>query len=126
MDAERDETVSAREPDANKSEPREGETAIAARRESEPVLAWSVDGPDYTQQLAPNGMSPEQTRTRATWIAYAAVRPLQSTQAAEGCLDPAWLQRVVFADQVQSTQITVGDRIDQCGVKFVAGMNVIG
>ena len=35
-------------------------------------------------------------------------------------------QRGVFADQVQGTQITVGDRIDQCGVKFVAGINVIG
>jgi serine/threonine-protein kinase len=73
MDAESDDTVSAPEPHSSKSEPHEDQTAVVARRESEPELAWSADGPDYTQHWALNGMSPEQARSTATWIAYAAI-----------------------------------------------------
>ena len=73
MDAESDDTTASPEPDLTESAPRADETIVVAREEIEPELAWSLDGPDYTQQWVPGGMPPDQPGRRPPWVVYAAI-----------------------------------------------------
>jgi hypothetical protein len=41
-----DDTTSSREPDLTETAPRADETIVVPRKETQPELAWSVDGPD--------------------------------------------------------------------------------
>jgi hypothetical protein len=41
--------------------PRADETIVVPRKKTQPELAWSVDGPDYTQQWLPGGLPPMES-----------------------------------------------------------------
>jgi serine/threonine-protein kinase len=73
MDAESDDTAASPELDLTESASRADETVVVPRKETQPELAWSIDGPDYTQQWVPGGMPPDQSSSRRAWVVYTAI-----------------------------------------------------
>jgi hypothetical protein len=69
MDAESDDTTASPDPDITESAAHADETIVVPRKETQPNLAWSVNGPDYTQQWLPGVVPPEESSGRPTWVA---------------------------------------------------------
>jgi serine/threonine-protein kinase len=73
MDAESDDTTASPDPDMTESALHADETVVVPRKETQPELAWSADGPDYTQQWLPGGQPPKESSGRPAWVVYTAI-----------------------------------------------------
>jgi hypothetical protein len=73
MDAESDDTSASPDPDMTESALHADEAVVVPRKETQPELAWSVDGADYTQQWLPGGPSPKESSGRPAWVVYSAI-----------------------------------------------------